>query len=76
MRPITYLIAEAAALAGGNLCASGHDWIMNGGRACPHECSYASQPVFQCQRCGEFDYGEPGGPGHEHCSKYGPCDLR
>lgn len=68
MKPIWHLIAEAAALAGGNLCASGHDWKENGGRGCPYgiepECS---QTVFRCVRCGVYDYGGHGGPGRSDC---------
>lgn len=39
---IEQLVAEAVALAGGNLCAAGHDWQCVGGRACPrrHDGSY------------------------------------
>lgn len=63
--------------------ASGHDWATIGGRTCPHQlrhlddaaagddaCAsqdYRSQPVYMCARCGEFDYGEPGGPGWHDC---------
>lgn len=50
------LIAEAVALAGGNLCASGHEWEPVGGRPCPR-CD-DSEPVYQCARCGEYDFGE------------------
>ncbi len=68
------LIAEAVALGGGNLCASGHDWASQGGRSCPHDgtpkgCVNASQTVYQCSRCFTWDYGEPGGPGHHDCKR-------
>jgi hypothetical protein len=29
-----------------------------------------------CSACGEEDYGDPGGPAHDECFKYGPCDRR
>lgn len=56
-------------------CQDGHDWVAKGGRHCDmaergYRCSREgcpSQPVFECSRCGEIDYGEPGGPGYEHC---------
>ena len=68
---LRHLIAEAAALAGGNLCAAGYDWSAVGGRPCPRGMPMASQPVYQCDRCGVYDYGEPGGPAHAECA--GPC---
>lgn len=73
---IQHLIAEAVALGGGNLCASGHDWWSDGGRQCPRNPhSSCSQPVYQCARCGAYDYGEPGGPGHDECMVRGPCSM-
>lgn len=69
---LQHMIAEAVALAGGNLCASGHDWIAEGGRQCPRGNTLASQTVYVCNRCGEYDYGQPGGPGHDDC-KRGKC---
>lgn len=73
------LVAEAVRLGGGDLCAAGHQWVTEGGRECPHadtpeECVNASQPVFRCARCGQWDYGEPGGPGAEACAR--PCGTR
>jgi len=67
---LSHLVAEAAALAGGNLCAAGHDWKAEGSRSC--YCTSTTgdgMPVFRCARCGEYDYGEPGGPGDEHCTR-------
>ena len=69
------LVAEAVALAGGNLCARGHDWQFEGGRPCPRspdEDDDCSQSVFRCGRCGVYDYGQPGGPGHAECET--SCD--
>lgn len=70
--PLKHLVAEAAALGGGNLCAIGHKWESQGGRMCPHG-KNCSQTVYQCSRCGVYDYGEPGGPGDKECSE-GQCD--
>ena len=61
------LIAESVALAGGDLCSIGHEWTSVGGRACPRGSEQCSQAVYRCTRCGEYDYGEPGGPGHDDC---------
>lgn len=70
---LTHLITEARALAGENLCYTGHLWTGEGtgGRACPRG-GNGSQPVYICQRCGEYDYGYPGGPGYDAC-KSGEC---
>jgi len=62
------LIAEAAALGGGNLCAAEHDWVSEGGRTCPkYESAGCSQTVYRCARCGDYDYGDKGGPAHHEC---------
>lgn len=65
--PLSFLVAEAVALAGGNTCASGHDWHSDGGRRCPHGAETCSQTVYRCRRCGEYDYGDIGGPGYNDC---------
>jgi len=73
---LQYLIAEAVALGGGNLCASGHDWESYGGRPCPrNEHAMQSQTVYRCRRCGAYDYGEPGGIGYRECITEGPCSY-
>ena len=65
---LKHLIAEAVALAGGNLCASRHEWESEGGRGCPkYENAGCSQTVYVCTRCGEYDYGGKGGPSHHEC---------
>ena len=65
---LKHLIAEAVALGGGNLCAAGHDWESEGGRTCPkYEDADCSQTVYVCTRCGEYDYGNKGGPSHHEC---------
>ena len=59
-------------------CEAGHDWQSIGGRACPYAdenlaafCTrsqaHRTQTVYRCGRCGEWDYGERGGPGHADC---------
>lgn len=68
---LAHLIAEAVALAGGDLCTSGHDWQSQGGRHCDR-CGL-SQPVYQCARCGEWDYGEKGGPAWTECEASSRC---
>jgi hypothetical protein len=53
---------------GGHTCRAGHLWETEGGRSCPLGWEDCSQPVFHCARCDDYDYGEPGGPGSEHCN--------
>lgn len=71
---LQFLIAKARGLANDHPCASGgHLWEPEGGRGCPHETDDSdgcggSQAVYRCARCGEWDYGEPGGPGHADCA--------
>ncbi len=66
------LITEATMLAGyGHPCHAGHAWETAGGRSCPRGGENSSQAVYRCVRCGEWDYGEPGGPGHADCAR--PC---
>lgn len=74
--PLPFLIAQAAALAGDNLCAAEHEWHGEGGRQCPRndDGAQCSQTVYRCSRCGEYDYGEPGGPAYTECFTEGPCD--
>lgn len=61
----------------------GHDWQTEGGRGCPTRqendegelirgCE-GSQTVYRCQRCGQYDYGEKGGPGWHDCQS-GTCN--
>lgn len=68
---ISHLLAEAVALGGGNLCAAGHDWQSDGGRACPKDGfgsgDGCSQTIYRCSRCGVHDYGDKGGPAHREC---------
>lgn len=73
-RALYEMLAEAVALGGGDLCAAGHDWQPEGGRPC-ERCD-ESQTVYRCARCGQYDYGEPGGPAHAECSGPRPCAER
>jgi hypothetical protein len=45
----------------------GHDWQNTGGRPCPKENEDCGQPVYECSRCHEADYGDKGGPAHHEC---------
>lgn len=71
MTDIQHLITEARALAGEVLCAAGHAWESEGGRACPKGLSDGrnpcSQTVYACARCEAGDYGDAGGPAHHEC---------
>ena len=71
------LIAEAVVLGGGkHQCAElGHVWITEGGRACPRGGYWMSQTVYVCKSCGEWDYGDKGGPGYRDCYDEGPCSY-
>lgn len=61
------LVREAEQTCEAQTCdRHGHAWESGGGRACPRGCSW-SQNAYRCRRCGAWDYGEPGGPGHEDC---------
>lgn len=48
-----------------------HLWVAEGVRCCPkHETGMfldCGQNVYYCPRCGEYDYGYPGGPAHDEC---------
>jgi hypothetical protein len=50
-----------------------HDWQVHGGRPCPHGVAICSQIVYRCARCGDWDYGEVGGPTDAECEK---CDKK
>ena len=38
-------------------CQDSHDWVFAGGRACNCEPACCSVPVYQCAKCGDYDYG-------------------
>lgn len=60
------LIAEARGLANDHPCSREHLWASAGGKHCP-DCG-GSKPVYECDRCGECDYGE-----REPCGR--DCDY-
>lgn len=61
------LIREASVIPGA-CTTGGHDWESEGGRSCPKGCYGCSQAVYRCRTCGEYDYGERGGPGASDCA--------
>lgn len=73
MSTLRQLASQAAALAGDDTCALGHDWETDGGRACPYDYTdeihgdCTGQAVYVCARCGDTDYGDPGGPAFNEC---------
>ena len=75
LESLLHLAAEARGLANDHPCTRGHAWATDGGRQCPHadddqEGCGGSQTVYRCTRCGEYDYGDPGGPGHADCATF------
>jgi hypothetical protein len=50
----------------------GHQWVADGGRPCPRGSQECSQPVYVCSVCGDYDYGNPGGPAAQECAA---CDY-
>lgn len=63
------LIREASMELGSDACNVGkHQWEGEGGRGCPKDyTNLCGQAVYRCKVCGQYDYGEPGGPGHTDC---------
>ena len=62
------LVTAAIELAGGDLVSHGARlWKMEGGRGCPLGWGGCSQAVYFDVKTGEYDYGDPGGPGHADC---------
>lgn len=70
------LVREAEQTAEARTCErDGHMWESDSARLCPRGGSGCSQSFYVCRRCGEEDYGEPGGPGHADCFvQHGPHD--
>ncbi len=65
------LITGVTALAGGDDVAhSARMWRSEGGRPCPIGWNGCSQAVYTDTVTGEYDYGEPGGPGYADCQKH------
>lgn len=68
MPTLSELITGALMLAGSDKTAhGGRLWSTEGGRSCPLGWEDCSQPVFVDLASGEYDYGAPGGPGHDDC---------
>ncbi|CAN7322099.1 hypothetical protein LJR084_001858 [Variovorax sp. LjRoot84] len=63
------LISDALAIAGNDdsRMHNGRLWKFAGGRRCPLDWDDCSQAVFRCAKSDDWDYGEPGGPGHAEC---------
>lgn len=75
MRPgssLSDLITAAMVLAGEEDKAAhgGRIWHFEGGRSCPLGWGDCSQSVYVDLASGEYDYGDPGGPGHHDCERY------
>lgn len=66
------LVSEARLQLGSDACKAGrHQWGSEGGRACPLDLTTTcSQTVYRCVVCGDWDYGERGGPGHNDCVNF------
>ena len=66
---LSELITAAMQLAGadGQVSHAAHLWKIEGGRRCPLGWGGCSQPVYVDLKTGDYDYGEPGGPGHADC---------
>lgn len=73
------LIRQASTELGRDACRAGkHRWEGEGGRGCPHDDDNANcgQAVYRCTLCGQYDYGEPGGPGANDCATARTCEWR
>jgi hypothetical protein len=68
---LSELITAAMHLAGDDSVAhAGRIWKSEGGRRCPLDWWDCSQTVYVDLASGEFDYGQPGGPGHADCVRF------
>lgn len=85
MTGLERLVQEARAIAGfpdlHPCVVLGHQWVFTGARRCPRladgtapETCEGSESVYECERCGDCDYGERGGPGWKDCVAY--CRLK
>lgn len=66
------LITAAVQIAGADDLVSHNArlWKSVGGRTCPLGWGDCSQSVYADLKTGEYDYGEPEGPGHADCIRY------
>jgi hypothetical protein len=73
---LSALINQASQELGSDACRRGnHRWESEGGRACPHDFTEnCGQAVYRCATCGDYDYGEKGGPGDIDCERH--CQYR
>lgn len=63
------LIREAGMFGSAACDAGKHTWVSAGGRRCPKDLTDdCSQGVYRCTSCGDYDYGEVGGPGATDCA--------
>lgn len=68
MQLLDDLITAAVQLAGADAVSrDARLWHSEGGRRCPLGWEDCSQAVYVDLKTGEYDYGEPGGPGHAEC---------
>lgn len=69
MQKLNHLINAAMQLAGTDdlISHNARLWQSEGGRACPLGWDDCSQTVYVDLKTGEYDYGDPGGPGHADC---------
>lgn len=73
MQSLSMLIDSALQLGNPGLAAHrGRLWQSEGGRACPIGWEDCSQTVYVDAASGEYDYGEPGGPGASDCARHCP----
>lgn len=71
MQLLNELITAAVQLAGDDAVSHGaRMWQSKGGRACPMGWYGCSQAVYVDLKTGEYDYGNPGGPGHADCVRH------
>ena len=62
------LIKEATTFGSAACLAGSHQWTTEGGRGCPKSADeQCSQAVYKCSACGEYDYGDKGGPAWRDC---------
>ena len=78
MQILNDLITAALQLAGQEDQVSHNSrlWQSVGGRTCPIGWWRCSQSVFVDVATGEYDYGEPGGPGHAECLRSCPNRMQ
>ncbi len=77
MQTLNDLITAAMQLAGteGQVSHGARLWQSEGGRRCPLDWDNCSQAVYVDLKTGEYDYGEPGGPGHADCVRHCPHGM-